>query len=267
MEYIIDNTQISIERVGNCQFENYNRDDNDSVRDILPILNNLKSNSSGLVKGVVRFIENGKINNKTYNVLDNGFEKTIHNGLHENIVVSNGRRFVAQRLFNINSNQSEPNVMNYTISHFGIGKSGTNIINSVINVVGPTVCDQDLYEPIPLTGGTDATILRSPGDLVQGVNPTPGVVKPILPTGSIDIISTTDISCSSGTTYSYVRCTCVKSIGEPNYLNNDDDYIMINEAALYYTYGSMVHMFSHICFAPKYPEKQVEFGFEWYMLC
>lgn len=75
MEYIIDNTQISIERVGNCQFENYNRDDNDSVRDILPILNNLKSNSSGLVKGVVRFIENGKINNKTYNVLDNGFEK------------------------------------------------------------------------------------------------------------------------------------------------------------------------------------------------
>ena len=76
-----------------------------------------------------------------------------------------------------------------------------------------------------------------------------------------------DIDCDFGPTFSYVRCVCVKSISEPNYLPEDDDYILINESCLYYSDGNDAYAFAHICFPPKYVEKKSEFVVEWYILC
>ena len=48
---------------------------------------------------------------------------------------------------------------------------------------------------------------------------------------------------------------------------SDDDYVMVNESALYLSDRTSTEIFAHICFPPKYIEKKSEFVIEWYILC
>ena len=267
---IIDGTKITYQDC-NTKFKFYNPYDTNNMKTVLPLLAKLKTErrNDGLVKGVVRTILDGKIiDHSTMNILDKyGNIVKSDNAVMENIVVARGRRYVAQRLFNTR-HTSDLQVYDWEISHFGLGSGGAVIVGSYVNLMGPEVCDQDLYEPVPLTGDPpDPLFLTSPGDNVRGISPTEHVVKPIEPSGMIDIILTNDIECDFGPTFSYVRCVCVKSISEPNYLPEDDDYILINESCLYYSDGNNAYTFAHICFPPKYVEKKSEFVVEWYILC
>jgi len=231
----------------------YNPYDTNIINDISPILGELKEfgRNDGLVKGVVRVIVDG----------------VVKESILENIVVSPGRRFVAQRLFDTN-HPADLDVREFKITHFGLGSGGAITSGAYTNLIGPNVCDRDLYSPIKLTGNPiDPLFLTSPGDDLRGIDPTPYCIKPIKPSGMIDVILTNDIECDFGPVYSYVRCVCVKSMMEPNYLIEDDDYIMINEAMLYYSDGHDCHSFAHICFPPKYILKRSEFVVEWYILC
>ncbi len=224
------------------------------------ILGNIRKKKTGLVVGAYRIFKDGEI---------------VQN-ISENLVVAMGRQYVAQRIFGI----SHPNeteippfvekpIWEWTVTHFGLGSGGALVAGGYVNLLGPEICDVDLYNPTPLSGNPgDMSYLTSPGDLSRNVNPTPYVVKPIKPSGTIDIVAADDINCSFGRTYSYVRIICSKFPAEPNYLENDDDYLNINEAALYYTDGSKkCRMFGHICFSPKYVEKKSELVIEWYILC
>jgi len=233
-----------------CQY--YDPYDIDSINQALPILNDLRKygRNDGLIKGVVRLFENGKLIGECL----------------ENLVVANGRRYVAQRLFGTR-HQSDGPIYDWEISHFGIGSGGATINASVVNLIGPEVCDLDLNSPIAFSGSPVNTAhLTSPGDDERGIVAVPNAIKSIKPAGFTDIILTSDINCSRNV-YSYVRCVCVKSISEPNYLLNDDDYIMINESGLYISDRTDTQMFAHICFPPKYVEKKSEFVIEWYILC
>jgi len=234
-----------------CKY--YDPYDVSNVELALPALSKLRQygRNDGLVKGVVRLFENGKLIGQCL----------------ENLVVANGRKYVAQRLFGTRHTSDAP-VFDWEISHFGLGSGGATVTGSIVNLVGPEVCDLDLNEPIPMSGNPGNTQhLISPGDQYRGRDVgTDYVVKPIEPSGLIDIITTGDIDCDYAT-HSYVRAVCSKSVTEPNYLEFDDSYIMINESALYISDRIGAQIFAHICFPPKYIEKKSEFVIEWYILC
>jgi len=234
-----------------CKY--YDPYDLDNINNVLPTLNNLRKygRNDGLVKGVVRLFENGKLIGECL----------------ENLVVANGRKYVAQRLFGTRHPSDAP-VFDWEISHFGFGSGGATVNSSIVNLVGPEVCDLDMNSPIAFSGNpVNSAHLSSPGDATRGISPVLNSIKSIEPAGRIDIILTPNLSCAYGLTFSYVRCVCVKSISEPNYLLNDDDYILINESGLYISDRTSTQMFAHICFPPKYVEKKSEFVIEWYILC
>lgn len=248
------------------EFKYYNPDPNSIVDhdNLMTKLHQIRQNKKqDLVVGAVRIFDNGKI---------------IHD-ISSNLVVAMGRQYVAQRLFGIaHPNETEvpdpafPNrvpIWDWTVTHFGLGSGGSVVVGNYVNLLGPEICDLDLYGPLPLSGNPgDPSYLTSPGDQYKGVPPTQYVVKSIKPTGTIDIVGSQDINCKFGRTYSYVRVVCTKFPGEPNYLLYDDDYLNINEAALYYGDGhSKVRLFSHICFSPKMIEKKSELVIEWYIMC
>lgn len=218
----------------------------------------IRRSGKELALGVVRVFQDGEI---------------VEN-LTQNLVVAKGRQYIAQRLFGlahpseteVSPNASVP-IWDWKVTHFGVGSGGSVVVGSYVNLLGPELCDEDLYEPLALSSN-DPAYLTSPGDPAKGVSPTPYVVKAIKPSGTIDIVGATDVNCPTGRTYSYVRVVCSKFPGEPNYLQFDDDYLAINEAALYYSNGGQkVRTFAHICFSPKYIEKKSELVIEWYILC
>ena len=226
-------------------------------------LSQIRSSKPGLALGAVRIFNDGKI------IQD----------ITPNLVVAMGRQYVAQRIFGLaHPNETELDdpmnpdkipIWEWKVTHFGLGSGGALIVGNYVNLLGPEVCDLDLYEPISLSGNPgDPSYLTSPGDAYKNIQPTPFVVKPIKPSGTIDIVGADDLDCSFGRTYSYARVICTKFPGEPNYLENEDDYLNVNEAALYYSNGvDKVRTFAHICFSPKYIEKKSELVIEWYIMC
>ena len=241
------------------KFKYYNPDINLVVNNkkLLSDLNDIKASKPGLVCGAVRMFNNGDL------ILDTT----------PNLVVGMGRQYVAQRLFERAHPAEEEIVENdeiwtWKVSHFALGNGGSTTVSDYTNLLGPDLCDQDLYNALPLSK-KDTEFLTSPGDILRGINPVNMSVKQIVPSGTIDIIASDDISCMQSQIYSYVRVICTKSPGEPDYLENDDDYLHINEAGLYYVnkLKSKLRMFAHICFPAKDIEKASEFVIEWYILC
>lgn len=226
---------------------------NDS--ELLTKLSNVKKSKPNMVSGAVRMFKNGEL------IQD----------VTPNLVVGIGRQYIAQRLFaTAHPSESEIDtdpVWNWKITHFALGNGGTATVGDYTNLLGPDLCDRDLYNALPLSDN-DPGYLTTPGDEQRMIDRKEFCVKQIVPSGTIDIIASDDLVCLQGQIFSYVRVICINSPGEPNYLVNDDDYLHINEAALYYTNGKdKLRMFSHICFPAKDVEKSSEFVIEWYILC
>jgi len=230
----------------------YNQNDEIYIKNTISKLSKIRKESNNLVKGVCRVILDGEIK------ID----------LIPNIVTGSGRTFVSQKIFN-QRYYSDDDYRSWTVSHFGFGQGGAVIVeNGVANIISPNGCEQDLYNPIPLCDATvNATLqyLTSPGDINKSVLPTQYVVKPIGP--NIAFLQSEDLECPDGGIHTYIRCSCINAIGEPNYLINDTDYIIINETALYYTNLITAKLFAHICYPPQYIQKKSEFVIEWYILC
>jgi len=209
-----------------------------------------KSKKQSLVKGFVRIKKDG----------------IIQDELYENIVVGSGRMFIAQKLFNLKY-FSDTDYRSYIISHYGFGSGGAIVTGENVSIVSPDSCDLDLYSPIPLCDASSGlSYLTSPGDNIRHINPTPYVAKP-LGGFQINFLAASDITCDYGQVHSFIQCDCQKAIGEPTYLVNDDDYIIVNECALYYTNFTNTRLFAHICFPPQYLQKKSDFVVEWFVLC
>jgi hypothetical protein len=188
-----------------------------------------------------------------------------------NLVVAKGREFVAQKIFNVNTFSSgvRPDWRGYTISHFGVGGGGAVADGDLFTLQGPAICDAGMYRPITL--GNNAYLNDTSGydsgetSLYRYVD----AVKPITIDGSITLES---VQYPEGdptpdcTAYTKVKCQCVVPQGEPSGLQSGAS-VQISEAGLYFTSGQNVQMFSHICFSPKFKEKESELIIVWYILC
>lgn len=177
-----------------------------------------------------------------------------------NLVIAQGREFVAQRIFNTYaySGGSRPNWTSYVISHFAIGSGGSTIVGPSYTLNGPYICDTQLLTAISL--GT-VGYLTEPGS-------TTLAAKPITADSGSIILESQAYSggSSSCTNYTKVKCTCIVPNGEPTSLPAGGT-VKVDEAGLYFVSGTTAKLFSHICFAPKWKEKESTLTIVWYILC
>ncbi len=171
-----------------------------------------------------------------------------------NLIVAQGREFAAQKLFRLADYDggTRPQLYDYKISHFAVGKDGATVDNNIVTLTEPSVTDLHLGEPIDLGTGS---YLTEP----SGVD---NAVKEIISDGSILL---EPVVYDSTTYYTQVKCTCVLNDTEPTSLNTNEA-VEISEAGLYIVNGSTAKLFSHICFAPKWKEKSSQIIIEWYIM-
>ncbi len=214
--------------------------------------------------GLVRIFENGKLNTDQ-----------SPDGWLTNMTIAKGREFAALKLFNktktisssIVRGISSPYTLDFStfsIDSFGIGSGGTHFeTNNTIHLNGPSVCDHDLYTPIAIN--TNA-LTNSDG--------VSYVVKQIENPNDIEVIisnSTEYNDCKAY--YTVVKCICTVTALEPTYLTAGQT-VKVDEAMLYSTSSDpsitdptkRVVPFAHICFEPKYIEKESIFVIEWYVI-
>lgn len=182
-----------------------------------------------------------------------------------NMVVAQGRYFVAQRIFNVPDLGID--YRNHIISHFSVGAGGASVTNENVTLLGPHVCDTHLYKPISLNsthnepGNYDNTGLP---DLQKPIFNSFGAVKPIDKLTLVDEdFEESGVSCSYKTK---MKCECIVGAGEPPMLSVNG-YVPISEAGLYFTNANDVKMFAHICFPPKFKELESILTIDWYILC
>ena len=178
-----------------------------------------------------------------------------------NLVVAQGREYVAQRVFNSYTflGGARPNWTNYIISHFAVGSGGSVISGTPpsITLNGPYICDIGLITTTSLgiTG-----YLSEPGGTTLAVKPITASA------GSVYLESVNYTGGGSSCTYyTKMKCTCVVPNGEPSSLAPGGT-TKIDEAGLYFVTGATARLFSHICFAPKWKEKESILTIQWYIL-
>lgn len=182
-----------------------------------------------------------------------------------NMVVAQGRYFVAQKIFGIQDTGID--YRNYVISHFSIGAGGATVDGDAVNLLGPHVCDTNLYKPIGLgsthnePGIFDNTTLP---DNLKDLYTSIGAVKPIDKVTLVEEdYDETGITCSYKTK---VKCECIVGPGDPPALLVNG-YVPISEAGLYFVGGNNARMFAHVCFPPKYKEVESTLTIDWFILC
>jgi hypothetical protein len=179
------------------------------------------------------------------------------------MTIAKGREFAAQKMFNktIQTN-TIPDVTNFCVNAFGVGSGGSSIdVDDNITLIGPDVCDPDLYSPIAI----NTTAIPNSVGVVHVVKKIE-VAGPGGIAGSISLEASNNNEYSSCTSYKTVaKCVCVIDNQEPTYLNTGGA-VRIDEAMLYSTYNNFSIPFAHICFAPKFIEKESVFTIEWYVI-
>jgi hypothetical protein len=222
------------------------------VYDVFVDLKLIKNKKPGPFVGLVRLIQDGK-----------PIPSNLSNeGWIPNMTIGIGREFAAQKMFNKNNTLSSiGNLSQYKVNAFGIGGGGTTIINGDTAVLlAPTVCDTNLYSPIPINlsslnyGGYNNIV-----KLIESVG-TNGEQ------GSIEFLINENVefdSCPSY--YTIVKSVCNVEQGEP--LAND--IIKMDEACLFITDSNDQNPlpFAHVCFSPKFISKtDSTFNIEWYVI-
>ena len=211
------------------------------LEDDQKIFDRLASEKNPFVKGWVRLFLHKNMKEKG---------KPVDEG--NNLVVGKGREFSAQRLFDNNTGSSN-DWKNYIINCFGVGSGGATISDGTPVINDAALDDGGLFTPITLNDSYYT-------ETNSGLN---GVVKPITTDGTVELM---DGGYGSGTHYSKVKCTCVINNGEPTGLSAGEAQ-QISEACLYFTNGTTNHLFSHICFAPKWVELDSILTIEWFVIC
>ena len=184
-----------------------------------------------------------------------------------NLVVAQGREFVAQKLFSTSlyDGGSRPNYTGYNISHFSIGSGGATASGSTYTLLGPYICDVALSQPIQL-GNTIYLDEPSNFDAGDNIHTYHDAVKPIVTDGEI-LLEPDDYGGGTCTYYTKVKCVCKIPAGEPSGILSGES-VQVSEAGLYFVDSTPdVKMFSHICFPPKWKEKESDLTINWYILC
>jgi len=190
-----------------------------------------------------------------------------------NLVSARGREFVAQRTFNITNYNGglRTDWRKHIVTHYGVGSGGSTITGGgVVSLLGPYICDTQLITAIDLG---ESGYLTEPGGITNAV-------KPITADGGSMVLGVQNytggvVSCDY---YTKIKNTCIIPSGQPTSLAAGDS-VKVDEAALYFVLNSAVdpdvdppiysdpNLFAHICFAPKWKEKESTLTIVWYILC
>lgn len=163
-----------------------------------------------------------------------------------NMVVAQGRYFVAQKIFTLPDTSVD--YTSYSISHFGVGAGGATIDGDSVSLLGPHICDRSLYKPINIGGTHNEPIIydnSALSDDLKELYSSYGALKPI---DNFTLVSepyeeTGSTSCEYKTK---VKCECIIGTGEPPALTING-YVPISEAGLYFVSGEEARMFAHVC--------------------
>ena len=199
--------------------------------------------------------------------------KGILEDLGFNLVVAQGREFAAQKLFNTISYDGGTvpvDMRDRYISHFAIGGGGATCSGDTFVLTGPTVCDTHLYKAITLGS---SSYLNEPHVFTQdGVFYYQDAVKLITASGGSTYLESVTYTGGSGCSYyTRVKNTCIIPSGEPQGLDPGAS-VPVSEAGLYMvepdngSYFDTALLFAHICFPPKWKEKESELQIIWYVL-
>ena len=155
-----------------------------------------------------------------------------------NLVVYNGREYIASKVFN------KGNYTNWNITHFGIGKGGT-ASNDPTTKIGPEDSDTYLYDAITLNKNGDGYLNN-------------GQLKPIN-SNNISILV-------DGNTNHYTRVK-IDLIIQPAYEPDMPKPCKVNEMALFYTNSNGDYrIFSHITFEDLWLNENSMLKVEWNLL-
>jgi len=189
-----------------------------------------------------------------------------------NLVSARGREFVAQKLFDCNTyvGGTRTDWRKHLVSHFAVGSGGSTVSGGTVTLLGPYICDTQLIQGIDL--GISG-YLTEPGGTITAVKPiTSDFGSTVL---EVQSYSGGIVSCDY---YTKIKNTCIVPSGEPFDLNPGES-VKIDETGLYFVLNSAANpytdppiysdpqLFAHICFAPKWKEKESSLTIIWYILC
>lgn len=224
------------------------------VHDLYNIITEKRKKQTSPFLGLVRIFENGVLNTDQ-----------ASDGWLTNMTIAKGREFAAHSIFR---KQFHPGTIigdasTFKVDSFGIGSGGSNVdIDDNVTLNGPSVCDIDLNSAIAINTNSLPNSIGV-AEVVKKIE----VAGPGNLAGSITgEISTNSEYAACASYYTIVKCICVIDSQEPTYLN-PGDVVKIDEAMLYATSTTnQVVPFAHICFAPKFIEKESVFTIEWYVI-
>ena len=205
--------------------------------------------------GLVRTFTDGKLN------IDPDSNKE---GWLTNMTIVSGREFGLQALFKrFDATSLIGDVTNYKIDRFGVGSGGSTIdAQENVTLMGPQLCDTALYSALPIN--SNSLTVGNVGDVAKAIESA----GPGGEVGTIELQQSEDVAFDNCPNYFTVaKCTCVIDNQEPAYLASGDS-VKIDEAMLYLTSPSddTPIPFAHICFTPKFIEKETTFRIEWFIL-
>lgn len=199
----------------------------------------------------------------------------------QNLVLAQGRGVSSQRVFNTNLTNYYEEIEDFrehTVSHFAVGSGGAVITgDDAYTLQGPHICDPSLYRPISL--GNLSLYLNDRHEYSEGDGQLHNSEHSIKEIDEITLVSTDFPSQSQVETgpvcseFTKVRCVC-RLEDEPAALESGAS-VQISEAGLYAVRKDFEAnneeprpiIFAHICFSPKFKEKEKPFSIIWYILC
>lgn len=210
--------------------------------------------------GLVRCIQDGEV--------VTGAESQNGDGWLNNMTIAIGREFANQKLFNrFNSNSviTPKDLTGHEIDAFGVGSGGSTLDAQYnVTLTGPALCD-------PMPGLYTSIAINSACLDISGNNDVVKFIESAGPGGATGSIGQEKSTAPEYTAcpdyYTITKCTCVIDNMEPTYLNVGES-VKIDEAVLYCTDSTNLNPipFAHICFAPKFVEKESTFIVEWYII-
>jgi hypothetical protein len=210
--------------------------------------------------GLVRLLQDGKVVSKD--------ESANGDGWLNNMTIAIGREFANQKLFNrynAGSIITPQDLTGHNIDAFGVGSGGSTLDPSYnVTLTGPALCDPmpGLYTSIPINSA--CLDISGNSDVVK-------FIESAGPGGTVGEIeqekSVAPEYAGCPDYYTISKCTCVIDNLEPTYLAVGES-VKIDEAVLYATDSTDLEPipFAHICFAPKFIEKESTFIIEWYII-
>jgi hypothetical protein len=196
-------------------------------------------------------------------------DKMSRDGFITNMAIATGREFTAQSIVKKHPPTSRfGNISNYKVDAFGIGSGGATD-DGTVTLLGPALGDKGLYTPLKINTNC-LDVVDNAGTIRQHIvkhieSPGPGNRA-----GTITFEMSNNIEFTSlpDEYFTVIKFVCVIDHTEPTNIEYGDPGVKVSEAMLFLTSPTNTNPlpFAHVCFSPKWIEKNSIFEIEWYII-